>query len=301
MHTCVYCGKIASYQFKNGKWCCSKNRQSCPAIRNRTAKTVSLRHKEAKKKFGTASFIKGQRIVLTALKAPPRGDHVCVYCGRFAKYQLKDGRWCCHKTQHNCPEIRKRNSDGVKRAKALNATNTNVLNKKHSAWNRGLTEKTDIRVAKSREILRQHYRNGELIPSWKGRKHTEEQKCKISESMKKAASEGRTHNIGQCRWERKHSYPEEWLIGVIANEFIDKQYLCEMAFHRFALDFAWVHKKKCIEVDGGWHDRPDQQERDRCKDELLQQEGWQILRMPWKEVLKDKQGWIDKAKHFIDD
>lgn len=139
-----------------------------------------------------------------------------------------------------------------------------------------------------------------MIHSFTGRHLSEEHKRKISESMKAAQKDGKAYNIGQCRWERKHSYPEEWLIGVIANEFSDKQYICEMSFHRFALDFAWVHKKKCIEVDGGWHDRPDQQERDRCKDELLKQEGWQVLRMPWKEVLKDKQGWIAKAKEFID-
>lgn len=295
-HTCAYCGAPATHQMKNGKWCCCEKRQSCPANREKVAKAITLRHNEAKEKYGTAIFTKGSLVGNAKTKAPSRGDHICVYCGGHADFQLKDGRWCCHKTRHGCPEIRRKNSDGVKNSHASHPTG---WNKGHPAWNKGLTA-AHPRISKSREKLKLRYQTGELIPSWKGRKHTEEQKRKISESMKKASFEGRTHNIGQCRWERKHSYPEEWLIGVIANEFSDKQYICEMSFHRFALDFAWVHKKKCIEVDGGWHDRPDQQERDRCKDELLRQEGWQVLRMPWKEVLKDKQGWIAKAKEFID-
>ena len=34
MNLCIYgCGQEATHQFKNGKWCCSKNQVLCPAIR----------------------------------------------------------------------------------------------------------------------------------------------------------------------------------------------------------------------------------------------------------------------------
>lgn len=221
----------------------------------------------------------GRHSVRTRMAAgtfvPPRntkaGGHTCKLCGEVfeTKVKLRQHRADVHKT-------------------------------KRQSWCKGLTKETNESLRHSSETLKHRYHSGDLIHSFTGRHLSEEHKRKISESMKAAQKDGKAHNIGQCRWERKHSYPEEWLIGVIANEFSDKQYICEMSFHRFALDFAWIHKKKCIEMDGGWHDRPDQQERDRCKDELLKQEGWQVLRMPWKEVLKDKQGWIAKAKEFID-
>lgn len=32
MNKCTYCGREATKQFKNGKWCCSESRNSCPAM-----------------------------------------------------------------------------------------------------------------------------------------------------------------------------------------------------------------------------------------------------------------------------
>jgi len=68
--------------------------------------------------------------------------------------------------------------------------------------------------------------------------------------MTKAHKEGRAHNIGESRWNNEPSYPERWFMKVIENEFEDKNYTREYPFHRFSLDFAWIEKKKCIEIDG---------------------------------------------------
>jgi len=38
--------------------------------------------------------------------------HICIYCGKEAKYQFKNGEWCCSKNKNSCPEMRKRNGDG---------------------------------------------------------------------------------------------------------------------------------------------------------------------------------------------
>ena len=66
-------------------------------------------------------------------------------------------------------------------------------------WNKGKSKETDDTLRVKGEKLSERYRNGEIIPSWKGKKHSEETKSKISESMKLAQSEGRAYNIGQCR------------------------------------------------------------------------------------------------------
>lgn len=34
--------------------------------------------------------------------------HVCAYCGQPAKYQLKNGKWCCNSTYQKCPILRKK-------------------------------------------------------------------------------------------------------------------------------------------------------------------------------------------------
>lgn len=51
---CFYgCGKDATYQFKNGKWCCSKSRNSCSeVIKNNPMKDLKIREKCSKSKKG---------------------------------------------------------------------------------------------------------------------------------------------------------------------------------------------------------------------------------------------------------
>lgn len=42
---------------------------------------------------------------------------LCKYgCGQEARFQLKNGAWCCSEHYNKCSEKRKKNSDGIKRA-----------------------------------------------------------------------------------------------------------------------------------------------------------------------------------------
>lgn len=122
------------------------------------------------------------------------------------------------------------------------------------AWNKGLTKETDERVAKMSATFARKRAAGWVSPNL-GRKSSLEARKKISESMKRAHHEGRAHNIGDCRWNNKPSWPEQWFMQVVENEFTDKQYAREFPFHRFSLDFVWLHKKRCIEIDGEQHYR----------------------------------------------
>jgi very-short-patch-repair endonuclease len=133
------------------------------------------------------------------------------------------------------------------------------------------------------------------------RKLSEETKNKLSEAMKKAHSEGRAWNIGKSRWNNEPSYPEKFFKEVISNEFTDKNYETELPFHRFSLDFAWVHKKRVIEIDGSQHERFEEyKKRDERKDQLLKEDGWEVLRIKWKDIFHDTKTWIKHAKDFID-
>jgi very-short-patch-repair endonuclease len=119
--------------------------------------------------------------------------------------------------------------------------------------------------------------------------------------MKKAHIEGRAHNIGECRWNNKPSYPEQWFMNVIENEFTNKEYIREFPFHKYSLDFAWVKFKKCIEIDGEQHYRDKAQMiRDKAKDKLLKEEGWKALRLDWRWVYNNTKDAIKLAKEFIE-
>lgn len=132
------------------------------------------------------------------------------------------------------------------------------------------------------------------------RKSREEISDNLSESMKKAHKEGRAWNIGKSRWNNKPSYPEEFFMRVIENDFEDKNYVRELPFGRFSLDFAWVDKKICIEIDGEHHQRFEECIlRDKEKDALLIQKGWKVLRVPWKSICNDTRSWIEICKSFV--
>lgn len=135
----------------------------------------------------------------------------------------------------------------------------------------------------------------------KGRKQTDEQKKKTSDSMKKAHTEGRAWNIGKSRWNNEPSYPESFMMKVIENEFEDKNYVREFSVSIYSLDFAWIEKKKVIEIDGAQHERfQEYKDRDERKDSLLKDLGWQVLRIKWKDLYHDPKAWILKAKEFIE-
>lgn len=123
---------------------------------------------------------------------------------------------------------------------------------------------------------------------------------KLSESMKKAHKEGRAWNIGRSRWNNEPSYPEKFFMKVIENEFIDKNYLREYPFSKYSLDFVWLHKKKVIEIDGDQHQRfPEYAARDKRKDKLLTENGYEVLRIAWKDMYNHTKEYIQKAYEFI--
>lgn len=172
-----------------------------------------------------------------------------------------------------------------------------VLNRKRSE---GLI-KSENQYTKAKRLNLEKPKVSEAFSkSWLGKCHTEEQKKKISDSMKKAHLEGRAHNIGESRWNNKPSYPEQWFMQVIENEFNNKNYIREYYFNKYSLDFAWPDIKKCIEIDGEQHERfEDYKQRDIQKDKLLNEHGWQVLRIKWVECFNNPKYYINIAKTFI--
>lgn len=217
--------------------------------------------------------------------------HVC----NFPSRSPKSGGWKCSWCGESF-ETRRKLYEHVQRNHSRHDDSGTRLN-----WNKGLTKETSQIIENASNKLKQRYKSGDLIPFWEGRHHTVKSKRLISESMKKAHSDGRAHNIGQSRWNNEPSWPERWFIEVIEREFNDKNYKREFPFHRYSLDFAWVEKRKCIEIDGEQHQRFESiKDRDAKKDKILKENGWQVLRLQWKEVYRDTKTYISLAKKFID-
>lgn len=129
---------------------------------------------------------------------------------------------------------------------------------------------------------------------------TEESRRKLSESLKKAHAEGRA-STWKHRNKCEHSYPENWFISVINNEFSDKDYICELNVGKWFLDFAWPHKMRYIEIDGSQHERYlDRKASDLEKDNFCKSLGWSVLRLSWSYISNNKLEAIKIAKDFID-
>lgn len=124
------------------------------------------------------------------------------------------------------------------------------------------------------------------------------------ERMRKQAIEGYQkgtfHGWMNCH-SSKPSYPEKFFMKVIKNHFDDIHYKYNLMFYQYKLDFAWPHKKRCIEIDGSQHERNENQKAsDQRKDQKLSMNGWKVLRIRWIDLYHNPSEYIQQAKHFID-
>lgn len=109
----------------------------------------------------------------------------CEYgCNQEAKYQLKNGKWCCSKSQNSCLEIRKKCSEGLKRAYKLGIKKP-IHRKKGimNGWSKFSKEELKTIHKKCGETLSDNIKLGKTKPSFKNKKHTRKTKEKISIKM----------------------------------------------------------------------------------------------------------------------
>jgi len=94
MKLCDYgCGQPALYIFKNGKNCCSKSLNKCPAMRKKNS--IGSKGKNKYKFY----------------KIVPNKNVLCYYgCGKIARYMVGQNilKPCCSKYYNQCPSIREK-------------------------------------------------------------------------------------------------------------------------------------------------------------------------------------------------
>ena len=144
--------------------------------------------------------------------------HLCDYgCGCEAIYQLKNGKWCCSKSVNSCPEMRRKNSEGIKnyckthkRVSSHRMKGKPGWNKGKPAWNKGKTAKTDERIA----II-----GAKNKISMLGKSHpqSEETRRKISKAMKENGSGGLRRGSGRGKkgWYKGYYCDSTWELAYI--------------------------------------------------------------------------------------
>lgn len=163
----------------------------------------------------------------------------CKFCNKICK---NDNSCIQHQLLCKLNPNRRQHSGGPKKG--------------NKPWNKGLTKETDIRVKIQGENLHKKYENNELIPSWLGRKHTDEQKQKIA--LKGGYREG--SGRGKSGWYKGYYCDSSWeLAFVIYNlehdikfERNKKQfaYIFEGKRHNYIPD--WIVNNEYVEIKGYW-------------------------------------------------
>lgn len=131
-------------------------------------------------------------------------------------------------------------------------------------------------------------------------KHSQQTKDKLRNYMIERRKNGYNWSFAHSK-NNGISWPEQFWMNVIQNEFEDKNYTFQYQMGRFAIDFAWPHKKIALEIDGDQHyTQQEQKNRDKHKESLLCENGWTLIRIRWKAMFKDPKKFINDVKNLID-
>ena len=183
-------------------------------------------------------------------------NKLCDYgCGQGAKYQLKNGKWCCTSYWNSCANVKLKNSNAVK--KTYQNGRESVF-KEYGGWNKGLTKESDKRLKEQGQALSKRYCNGELVPHFLGKHHTKETKDKLAKHGGYRKGSGR----GKSGWYKGYWCDSSWeLAWVIYNLEHDIkfernhrgfEYEFEGEKHKYTPDFK-MEDDSYVEIKG-WMD-----------------------------------------------
>lgn len=281
---CENCGKEIDGSYGSGRFC------------NITCKcSFSSKKASSEGRLERLAYARSQRKTFSGFV---KGDFECKYCGKHYKDKANYSKHEKHCIQNpNREEVSEIWKQAMRRmreeGKCIQEKQEFVCQYCGKKW---ITTKTGFGSHELHCNKNPKRKEG----SWAGRKHTEEQKRKISESAKKAHDEGRGHT-----WIHRPgnpSYAEQWLYGFLDSRNI--QYKKEVPFKGFFLDVL-IGKDKVIEIDGEQHylpeSFPEQIERDQRKDKLLKENGYKELRLRWSLIQSDKENQVKILEAFLSD
>lgn len=137
--------------------------------------------------------------------------HVCDYgCGQEAILQLKSGKWCCSKSVNSCPEMRRKNSEGIRNYCKTHVKKSSRGMKGKTPWNKGKTSNTDERIA-AIAIKNKTTMIGKSHPQ------SEETRAKISKIMKEKGAGGLRKGSGRGKngWYKGYWCDSSWELAYV--------------------------------------------------------------------------------------
>jgi very-short-patch-repair endonuclease len=97
------------------------------------------------------------------------------------------------------------------------------------------------------------------------------------------------------RLRKQMSLPEVLLWQQLRKRPAGLKFRRQFPIGQITVDFACLERRLVIEVDGEGHSFGDQPRRDAARDAILGREGFRVVRIAARDVLKD----IDAVLHFI--
>jgi len=258
MKLCDYgCGKESKYQISSNKWCCEDNFRKCRNFIEKRIKKVTGSKQRKPILFENENNI------------------LCSYClSKKAKYQLKNGKFCCENATSKCDELKRKNKE------ANLGSKNGFFNKHHSE--------------KSLEKMRVSHLGVKKGP------HTELHKKRISESWTvERREEKRQYMINGgtkyvCSFIKKISNEELKLREMVQQIYSDCKF--QHTILKYFLDVAIVDHKIAIEYDGYFHfSCKENIEYHKNRQEKIEKEGWKFYRV----TMFDKFPTLQEVKENI--
>jgi len=92
---------------------------------------------------------------------------------------------------------------------------------------------------------------------------------------------------------------ENVLWEYLRNGELGEKFLRQHIIGDYIVDFVSRHDGLVIEVDGGYHSEPRQQEGDKLREEILEQMGYHVIRFTNEEVLCDIENVLNQIENFF--
>ena len=103
-----------------------------------------------------------------------------------------------------------------------------------------------------------------------------------------------------ARQNRREMTPSEAVLWQgLRNEFRGIKFRRQHPIGDYIADFLCLKAKLVIEVDGGYHDKPQQQLEDQWRTEFLQSKGYRVIRFTNEEVSSQLKGVISRIKEEL--
>ena len=103
-----------------------------------------------------------------------------------------------------------------------------------------------------------------------------------------------------ARQNRREMTPSETTLwNALRNEFRSVKFRRQHPIGDYIADFLCLSEKLVIEVDGGYHNEPQQQQEDQWRTEFLERKGYKVIRFTNEEVDTNVKGVISRIKEEL--